>query len=48
MIDASILSVSVVLIIVFGIPNTTIREGTVFCTIFFGEFVSIYTKYIFK
>lgn len=47
-IDFVIVSFSVILIIIFGIPNTTIREGTVFCTIFFGKFVGFYTKHIFK
>lgn len=46
-IDMVIVSMSVILILIFKIPNTTVREGTVFCTIFFGRFVGFYGKYIF-
>lgn len=47
-IDAVIVLISVVLIIVFNIPNTSVREGTIICTLLFGKLVGFFTKNIYK
>ena len=47
-IDMSIVALSIGLIIIFKIPNTTVREGTIICTLLFGKIVGFYNKNIFK
>lgn len=47
-IDGSIVCLSIICMLIFSIPNTTVREGTIFCTIFFGKFVGWYNKNLFK
>lgn len=47
-IDAIIVFVSFIVLVIFNIPNTAIREGTIICTLLFGKFVGMYNKYVFK